>query len=89
MGKKGLKRSCKVGKCKDSYAVKWILTPHQKKVHESIAKKGNLGYLSTCEGGPQHQNRQCMPAYGMMHHQFWDGMNERQLLVHEQKLHWN
>jgi hypothetical protein len=54
--KKGWKWSHKVGKCKETYVVKWILITHLKKVHEFIIEKGNPMHLSTCKKGPQRQN---------------------------------
>ncbi len=61
--KKGWKRSCKVGECKETYVVKWILTTHLKKLHEFIVEKGNPMHLSTCKKGPQCQNHLVMNAH--------------------------
>ncbi len=61
--KKGWKWSCKVGECKETCVVKWILTAHLKKVHEFIVEKGNPMHLSIGEKGPQSQNHSAMNAH--------------------------
>jgi len=50
--KKDLKWSCKIGKCKETYAKKWIRTMHLKKVHELIVERDNLEHPWTHQGGP-------------------------------------
>jgi hypothetical protein len=54
--KNGWKWSCKVGECKETYVVNWIITAHLKKLHEFIIENGNPMHLSTREKGPQLQN---------------------------------
>jgi hypothetical protein len=52
---------CKVGKCKESYVVRGILTALQKKVHESIAKKEILGTFQLVKGAPNIKiNNECL-----------------------------
>jgi hypothetical protein len=50
--KEGSKWCCKVEECKESYATKWVLIVHLRRVHEFIVEKGNLGHLSICNRGP-------------------------------------
>jgi hypothetical protein len=61
--KQGSKWSCKVGKCKELYVVKWIFIVRLKKVHEFIVEKGKPRWPLIHEMGLRHQYHLVMNAH--------------------------